>query len=458
MVCKGLKYSGKILEETMLERLFGLKAAGTTVRTEVGAGVTTFITMSYIIFLQPAILSVDFAGNPTGLSADAVLLATCLSAFLATMIMGLWANYPFAQAPGMGENYFFVTVIMAVTAMGVAEAWRVAMGIVFISGLLFLLLNLFRVREVVINAVPQGLKSGIAAGIGLLIALFGLRNGGLVDVSEATGLAMNPDLLSLDLLVFLVGLLLTGSLMALRVRGAVLWALVCSTVLALLLGKVSFTGLVGLPQDQAFFAFDLRGALDLRFLPFIVIFLFMDMFDTMGTLVGVGQQGGFIKENRLPRANRALMADAVGTVAGACMGTSTVTTYAESAVGVEQGGRTGLTSVTTGLLFLAALFFTPLAAMVGTYPPITAPALVVVGAMMIRSVAGIDWRDPAEGISAFLILAGIPFCFSISDGLALGFIAYPSIMLFSGRGRRVSPLLYLLALLFILRYVLFPVR
>ncbi len=442
----------------MLERLFGLREAGTTVRTEVGAGLTTFITMSYIIFLQPAVLSTDFAGEPTGLSFDAVMLATCLSAFLATMIMGLWANYPFAQAPGMGENYFFVTVIMSLAAMGVADAWRVAMGIVLVSGLLFFLLNLLRIREAVINAIPPGLKSGIAAGIGLFIALIGLQNAGLVTASPATGLAMNPDLLSLDMAVFLFGLLLTAVLMALRVRGAVLWALMSSTVLSLLLGKVKFDGLVGLPADHAFFGFDLAAVFDLRFIPFIVIFLFMDMFDTVGTLVGVGQQGGFMKENKLPRASRALMADAVGTVAGACMGTSTVTTYAESAVGVEQGGRTGLTSVVTGLLFLLALVFTPLAAMVGTYPPITAPALVVVGALMIRGVAGVDWKEPAEGISAFLILAGIPFCFSISDGLALGFVAYPLVMLLSGRGRKVSPLLYLVALLFILRYVFFPVR
>lgn len=442
----------------MLDRLFKLSDAGTTVRTEVGAGVVTFITMSYIIFLQPAVLSTDFAGNPTGLSADAVMLATCLSAFLATMIMGLWANYPFALAPGMGENYFFVTVIMSLVAMGVADAWRVAMGIVLISGVLFFLLNLLKIREAVITAIPPGLKSGIAAGIGLFIALIGMQNAGLVVRSPATGLTMNPDLLSVDLLVFLIGLLLTGLLMALRVRGAVLWALLAATLVSLFLGKVRFDGFFGLPQDHAFFGFDLRAALDLRFLPFIVIFLFMDMFDTVGTLVGVGQQGGFMKDNKLPRANRALMADAVGTVAGACMGTSTVTTYAESAVGVEQGGRTGLTSVVTGLLFLLALFFTPLAAMVGTYPPITAPALVVVGAMMIRGVSGIDWKEPAEGISAFLILAGIPFCFSISDGLALGFIAYPAIMLLSGRGRKVSWLLYLVALLFILRYVCFPVR
>jgi AGZA family xanthine/uracil permease-like MFS transporter len=442
----------------MLERFFGLRDAGTTVRTEVGAGVATFITMSYIIFLQPAVLSTDFAGNPTGLSADAVMLATCLSAFLATMIMGLWANYPFALAPGMGENYFFVTVIMSLTAMGVANSWRVAMGIVLLSGILFFLLNLLRVREAVITAIPPGLKSGIAAGIGLFIALIGLQNAGLVVQSPATGLTMNPDLFSADLLVFLFGLLLTGVLMALRVRGAVLWALLASTMLAMICGKVKFEGLLGVPKDHAIFGFDLVAAFDLRFLPFIVIFLFMDMFDTVGTLVGVGQQGGFMRDNKLPRANRALMADAVGTVAGACMGTSTVTTYAESAVGVEQGGRTGLASVVTGLLFLLALFFTPLAAMVGTYPPITAPALVVVGAMMIRGVTGIDWKEPAEGISAFLILAGIPFCFSISDGMALGFIAYPLIMLLSGRGRRVSWLLYLVALLFILRYVLLPVR
>jgi len=243
----------------MLERLFGLREAGTNVRTEVGAGLVTFITMSYIIFLQPAVLSTDFAGEPTGLSFDAVMLATCLSAFLATMIMGLWANYPFAQAPGMGENYFFITVIMSLAAMGVADAWRVAMGIVLVSGILFFLLNLLKIREAVINAIPPGLKSGIAAGIGLFIALIGLQNAGLVKASAATGLSMNPELLSVDVGVFLFGLLLTAVLMALRVRGAVLWALLASTMVSWVLGKVRFEGLFGLPGEHAFFAFDLRA-------------------------------------------------------------------------------------------------------------------------------------------------------------------------------------------------------
>ncbi|NQT24228.1 NCS2 family permease [candidate division KSB1 bacterium] len=437
----------------MLERLFRLSEKNTTVRTEIIAGITTFMTMAYIIFLNPAILSTDFAGNPTGLSYDAAMLATCLAAAIATLIMGLYANFPIAQAPGMGENFFFVTVVMTLSAMGVVDSWRVALGITFISGILFLLLSLLKFRKAIIDAVSPSLKNAIAVGIGLLIAFIGFQNGGIILDAPGSLVQFNSNFLQADVLIFFFGLLLTAVLFVRKVRGAILWGILASAILSIVLGKVQFVGIVGLPQDHAFLKFDLLGALKLYTLPFIVVFLFMDLFDTMGTLIGVGEQMGIMKDNKLPGANRALISDAVGTVVGSCTGTSTVTSYIESAVGVQYGGRTGLTSVVTGLLFLLALFFAPLAGMIGKYATITAPALVIVGAMMVRNVSKIDWEDYSEAIPAFLIVLGIPLSYNIHDGLAMGFIAYPIIKLSTGRKADVNWLILLVAVLFILRYV-----
>jgi len=437
----------------MFEKIFRLSEKNTTIRTEIIAGLTTFMTMAYIIFLNPAILSTDFAGNPTGLSSDAAMLATCLAAAIATLLMGLYANFPIAQAPGMGENFFFVTVVMALSAMGVADSWRVALGITLISGLLFLLLSLLKFRKAIIDAVSPSLKNAIAVGIGLLIAFIGFQNGGIILDAPGSLVQFNSQFLQTDVLVFFFGLFLTAILFVRKVRGAILWGILASALLSLVIGKVQFTGIVGLPQDHAFFKFDILGALKLYAIPFIVVFLFMDLFDTMGTLIGVGEQMGIMEENKLPGANRALISDAVGTVVGSCTGTSTVTSYIESAVGVQYGGRTGLTSVITGLLFLLALLFAPLAGMIGKYAPITAPALVIVGSMMVRNVSKIDWEDYSEAIPAFLIVLGIPLSYNIHDGLAMGFIAYPVIKLAAGKREEINWLIVVVAVLFILRYV-----
>ena len=441
----------------MFEKIFKLEESGTTVRTELMAGLATFMTMAYIIFVNPAILSTDFAGNPTGLSMDAAMLATCLAACVATLIMGLYANFPIAQAPGMGENFFFVTVVMSVTAMGVINAWQVTLGIVLISGIVFLILSLLKFRKAIIDAVSPSMKNGIAVGIGLFIAFIGLRNGGIIVQDPSTAIKFNSNILQPNVLIFLAGLLITSILHVRKVRGAILWGILSTTVISLIAGQVVYAGIFGLPKEHAFFKFDILAALKFQFLPFIVIFLFMDMFDTVGTLIGVSEQAGFIQDNELPRANKALLSDAVGTVFGACSGTSTVTSYIESAVGVEYGGRTGLTSVATAFFFLLALFFTPLIGMVGKFPPITAPALVIVGSMMARNVSKIDWEDYSEAIPAFLIMLGIPLSYIIHDGLALGFIVYPIIKIFSGRAKEVNWLIYLVAGLFILRYVLIKI-
>jgi AGZA family xanthine/uracil permease-like MFS transporter len=464
----------------MLERLFGLAENRTSARTEVLAGVTTFLTMAYIIFVQPAVLSGAMFGKPTGMDFGAVTAATCLSAALATAIMALYARYPIAQAPGMGENFFFVfSAIPAAAAAGFANAWGVALGVVFISGVLFLVLSLVGLREMIFDAVSPSLKNGIAAGIGLFIAFIGLQDAGLIVKDPGTAVRLNAHFASPDLLVFFAGLLLTAVLHVRKVRGSILWGIVGGTALAIaikaalpylpgaiaaapavtgsvLAQRFAFAkGIVAAPPSLAptFLRMDLAHAVTPVMLPFVFVFLFMLVFDTIGTLIGVCEQAGFIQDNKLPRAKQAMLSDAIGTVAGAALGTSTVTSFIESAAGVEQGGRTGLTGLVVAALFVLALFFTPVIAMVGSYPPITAPALVIVGAMMIRNVQRVDWQDYSESVPAFLVMIGIPLSYSIADGLALGFISYPIIKLLSGRGRDIGWLTYALAVVLVAYFV-----
>ena len=443
----------------MIEQLFKLSENKTNIRTELIAGLTSFFTMAYIIFVNPTILSVDFIGNPTGLDFNAVMIATCLSAAIATFIMGVYANYPIAQAPGMGENFFFVSMIVSISALGVVNAWQVALGIVFISGVLFLIISLFNVREKVMNVISPSVKNGIAAGIGLFIAFLGLQNAKVLTSNPGTLVQLNGNLVNADIGVFLFGLIVISIFLIKRVKGAIFIGILLSAALSVMLGKVEFTGIVSRPPSIAptFLKMDLAGVFkSIPFqeaISFIIILLFMDVFDTIGTLVGVGEQAGFIKDNKLPRANRVLMSDAIGTVTGACLGTSTVTSYIESASGVEAGG-TGLTSVFVALFFILAIFFSPLVKMISFFKPITAPALVIVGAMMMRNVRKIDWSEYSESIPAFLIMAGIPLTCSISNGLAFGFISYPVCKIFSGKAKETSWLVYILGVIFLLRYIL----
>ena len=477
----------------MLERFFRLSEHGTNVRTELLAGLTTFLTMAYIIFLQPAVLSGAYFNDPNGMDAGAVMTATCLAAALATAIMGLYARYPIAQAPGMGENFVFaLSAIPAAGVMiklgvesgtlepGATTGWQVALGVVFIAGVLFLLLSLLGVREALLDAISPSMRNAIAVGIGIFIAFLGLTGATLVVGDPGQLVKMNPNLAAPDVLVFLFGLMLTAGLHARRIPGAIVLGIVGTTLFAIALQAGLPYLSAGLAQSDAvtdstlvtrfavaealtspppsmgptFFKMDLIRACWLPMIPFILIFLFMDIFDTLGTLVGVSEQAGLIKDNKLPRARQALMSDAVGTVAGAACGTSTVTSFIESAAGVEQGGRTGLTAVTVAVLFLAALFFSPIIAMVGSYPSITAPALVVVGSMMMRNVTKIEWSNHAEAMPAFVTFIGIPLTHSIGDGLALGFISYPIIKLLAGQGRDVKCLMYVLAVLLAAYFVL----
>jgi adenine/guanine/hypoxanthine permease len=440
----------------VLERVFRLSSRGTDAHTEIMAGVTTFLTMAYIIFVQPATLSVDLTGKPTGLDFGAVLVATCLGAAFASVLMGWFADYPIALAPGMGENFFFVTVVMGLAALGIPDPWQTALGMVFLSGVVFIVLTLLRVREAVIDAISPSMRNGIAVGIGLFIAFIGLRNGSIIVPRPGTALGLSTQLASADVGVFSLGLVVSAVLLVRRTRGALLWGILAATVLAGLFGKIQFTGVFGLPviEHGAFFKMDLARALQPALAPFILVFLFMGLFDTVGTLVGVAEQAGLLENGRLARANRALLVDAAGITAGACLGTSTITCYVESAAGVAAGGRTGLAAVVAGSLFLLALLFGPLVKMIGGYLPLTAPALVLVGAMMMQNARKIDWDDPSEAVPVFLTIVGIPLSYSIADGLALGFVSYPIVKLLGGRGREVKWLSYLMAALLVMYFLL----
>ena len=435
-----------------IDSYFHVRESGSTPRREALAGLTTFLAMSYIVFVNPAVLS------QAGLDFGAVFTATCLSAAIAKFIMGLAANYPIALAPGMGQNFFFLTVV---TGMGLP--WRTALGAVFLSGLFFVALTVTRARSRLIEAIPDSLKAGIAVGIGLFIALIGMINAGIV-VRNPAGLARLGAITSAPPLLALLGLAVIVALTARKVQGALLWGMGASTVAALVAGLVKFEGIVGLPPSlqPTFMMMDLSAAASLAVAPVVLVFLYMALFDAIGTLVAVGGQAGLLKGGRLVRGERALMADACGTVVGSTLGTSTVTAYVESAAGVEAGGRTGLANMVTGALFLAALFVSPLVRMVGggittegTEPlhPITAPALLLVGSLMVRAITRVAWDDMTEALPAFLVVAGIPFTFSIADGLALGFISYPVFKALAGRWREVPLLMYAMALLFVARYL-----
>jgi AGZA family xanthine/uracil permease-like MFS transporter len=434
-----------------LERRFALAAHGTTVRTEVAAGLTTFLTMAYIIFVQPAVL------GAAGMDFGAVLTATCLSAALATTLMALLANYPIAVAPAMGHNFFFVYSV--VLAMHVP--WQVALGAVAIAGTIFVLTAGVGLRERLITAIPASLKHAIAAGIGLLIAMIGLEWAGIVVAAPGTLVTLG-SLHAAPTLVALGALALTAVLLARGVPGAFLWGILAATLAGAPLGLVRFQGLAGPPPSLAptLFHLDLAGALAPGMLAVVLVFFLLALFDSVGTLVAVGEQAGLMREGTLPRAREALLADAIGTVAGALLGTSTVTAFIESGAGVAAGGRTGLAALVTAGCFLLSLFFYPLVRAVGggvvaggttLYPVIAAP-LVLVGTMMIGGLRHVPWDDPTESIPAFLTMILMPLAASITEGVAFGLIAYALLKVATGRGRDVHALVYVFAALFLARY------
>lgn len=418
-----------------MEKFFKLKEHNTTVKTEVVAGITTFMTMAYIIFVNPMLL--EFAGMDRG----ALVTATILAAGLTTILMGLTTNYPFALASGMGLNAYFAFVVAP------QYGWQAALGAVFISGIVFFLLAVCGIIDQIDKAVPTSLKRAVAAGIGLFIALIGLKNAGLVVASDATLVTLG-SLREAGPAVAAIGLVITGILMALKVKGAILIGIVLTTLIGMANGVTqvpsSIGDIVGKPASLSpiLFQMDLKGALSLGFMVIFAL-VFVDLFDTMGTLMGTGARAGFLrKDGTLPRVKQTMMVDAIGTMGGALLGTSTVTTYVESTAGISEGGRTGLTAVTTGVLFLLALFFAPLALIVPGEA--TAPALIIVGVLMMGAITHIDFDDFTEAFPAFLAIVVMPFTFSIAHGIAAGFLAYPIVKIAAGRAKEVHWFVYIL--------------
>ncbi|MDT8895175.1 NCS2 family permease [Halomonas sp. I1] len=431
----------------MLKRLiddhFKLAEHGTDVKTEVIAGITTFLTMAYIIFVNPSILS------ESGMDYGAVFVATCVAAAIGCLIMGLWANYPIAQAPGMGLNAFFTYGVV----MGMGYSWETALGAVFLSGFTFFLLSIFRIREWIINSIPMSLRLGIAAGIGLFLAMIALKNAGIVVSNEATYVALG-DLSEPSALYALLGFFVITALAYLRVTGAVMIGILGVTILAILLGHNEFGGVMSMPPSIAptLMALDIAGALDVAMFSVVFAFLFVDLFDTSGTLVGVAHRGGLLDENgKLPRIGRAMMADSSASMAGAVLGTSTTTSYIESTAGIASGGRTGLTAVVVAALFLISLFFSPLAGSIPAYA--TAGALLYVAVLMAGSLAHADWDDATEAAPVLIAALAMPLTFSIAEGIALGFISFVAIKALSGRFKDLNPAVVVLALIFAAKFL-----
>jgi len=428
----------------MLERLFGLKAHNTTIGTEVLAGITTFLTMAYIIFVNPAILA------DAGMDKGAVFVATCVAAALGSALMGVWANYPIALAPGMGLNAYFTYSVV----LGMGQSWQVALGAVFISGVLFLVLAVTRVREAIINAIPQSLKLAISAGIGLFLGIIALKNAGLITAHKATLVTLG-DVTQPPALLATGGFIAMVALDARKVPGAILIAILGTTAAGMALGVTPFGGIVSAPPSLAptFLQMDVAGALHLGLVAIVFAFLFVDLFDNAGTLIGVAHRAGLLdKDGRLPRIGRALMADSVAAMASGALGTSTTTSYIESAAGIKAGGRTGLTAVVVAVMFLLALAFAPLAGAIPAYA--TAPALLFVACLMARGLADIHWDDMTEAVPAVVTALAMPLTFSIAHGISFGFISFVGIKLLAGRARDINVTVALLAAAFILKYAL----
>ncbi|SCY33697.1 NCS2 family permease [Desulfoluna spongiiphila] len=428
----------------MLENFFKLKENGTDVRTEVIAGLTTFMTMAYILAVNPDIMSA------TGMDKGALFTATALSALVATLVMALVAKLPFALAPGMGLNAFFAFTVV----LNMGYSWEMALTAVFIEGLIFIVLTFFNVREAIINAIPISIKNAVSVGIGLFIALIGLKGAGVIVRSDPTLVTLG-NMADHTVWVAFIGIIVSGTLLALNKKGALLAGIVVATLVGIPLGVTNVEGLklFSAPPslEPIMFKFDFSKLFTTDMAVVLFTFLFIDMFDTVGTLVGVGAKAGLLDEKgRLPGAKQALFADAIGTTFGACMGTSTVTTYVESASGVAEGGRTGLTSLTTAGLFFVALFMAPLFLMIPAAA--TAPALVMVGFFMLSPIKNIDLDDATEALPAFITFLMMPLTYSISEGIVFGMLSYVILKVLSGKAKTVSPVMYIIAVIFVLKF------
>ena len=428
----------------MLNKLFGFDSKKHNVRTEIVAGITTFLTMSYILAVNPSMF-----GLLEGMPAGAVFTTTALAAVIGTLAMSLFAKLPFGLAPGMGLNAFFVFSV----CMGLGYTWQFALTAVFIEGLIFILLTLTNVREAIVNAIPKNLRYAVGGGIGLFIAFIGMQNAGIIVKDDATLVALG-DITSGTALLAMIGLVITGVLYALNVKGAMLIGILATTLIGIPMGITEFKGVVSTPEsiEPIFCKFEWENIFTLDMLVVVFTFLFIDMFDTIGTLIGVSTKAKIVDENgRIPRLKQAFMADAIATTAGAALGTSTTTTYVESAAGVAQGGRTGLTAFSIACCFAIALFFSPL--FLSVPAAATAPVLILVGMLMMEPVRNIDFDDATEAIPSFITLVMMPLAYSISAGIMIGMISYVVVNFFCGKFKKLTPAMYILAILFILKYI-----
>ena len=429
----------------LLKKLFGYDPATTTIRTELLAGLTTFLTMSYILAVNPAMFS-----QLDGMPAGAVFTATAIAAIIGTMAMALLGKMPFGLAPGMGLNAFFVYTV----CMGMGYSWQFALTAVFIEGIIFIVLTLTNLREAIVNAIPASLKNAIGAGIGLFIAFIGLQNAGIVVRNEATLVSLG-EITSGSALLGLIGLVITGFLTIKNVRGGLLIGILITTLIGIPMGLTEYKGILSMPHSisDICLQFEWENILTLDMVVVVFTFLFFDMFDTIGTLIGVCTKANIMDPNgRIPRVKEAFMADAIATTIGACIGTSTTTTYVESASGIAQGGRSGLTAFSVAVCFTIALFFSPI--FLAIPAAATASVLVIVGLFMMSPIKNIPFDDYAESIPAFITIITMPMVYSISDGILLGMISYVLLNLASGNYKRITPTMYILAILFILKYIL----
>ncbi len=427
----------------MLKKLFGFDPAKNTIKTEVLAGITTFLTMSYILAVNPNMFAM------CGMPANSVFTATALAAIIGTLVMAFWAKLPFALAPGMGLNAFFVFSV----CLGMGHSWQFALTAILIEGIIFVILTLTNLREAIVNAIPVTLKNAIGAGIGLFIAFIGLQNAGLIINNDATLVALG-DITQGSALLAIIGIAITGMLVIKNVPGGLLLGILLTTLIGIPMGITTYGGLVSLPSslEPIWLQFQWDEIFSMNMVVIVFTFLFVDMFDTIGTLVGVATKANMMQpDGKIPRIKQAFMADAIATLAGACMGTSTTTTYVESASGVAQGGRTGLTAFTVAICFGVSLLFSPIFLAIPSAA--TAPVLILVGLFMMSPIKLIDFDRFSESIPAFICVIMMPLTYSISDGILLGMISYVILNLLSGRFKKITPMMYILAILFILKYI-----
>lgn len=427
-----------------MEKFFSLKENGTDVRTEVMAGVTTFLTMVYILIVNPALLS------SIGIPFEQVFMATVISAVMGTLIMGLVAKYPIAIAPGMGLNAYFASVV---GAQGLS--YQTVFGTVFIAGLLFLLISVTSLRKMIIDAIPNSLKYGITSGIGLFIAFIGLKNAGIVVPNESTMVTLG-DLHQPGTVLALAGLFITLILMARNIKGAIFIGMIITAIIGYFIGLLNFDGVLSVPPTPVFFDIDIAGVFTHSLYSVVFAFLLVTIFDTTGTLIGVTEQAGLTKDGKIPRAKKAFLGDAIATTVGSMFGTSPSTAYVESSTGVAAGGRTGLTATVVAILFAVSIFFSPLISAISSVQAITAPVLIIVGCFMMEGLAKVNWKIFDEAFPAFAIILTMPLTSSISTGIAIGFITYPLMKVFSGKGKSVHPLIYIFGLIFLVQLIFFP--